>query len=69
MREGQLRSVRLERGLTQEALAHLAGVTLPTVARLEQGIHWQVRARTAEALAHVLGVRVDRFAHQEDPDG
>ncbi len=59
--DGQrLRSLRRERGLSQEALATLAGVSLTAVARLERQSRSNCRIRTLVRLAAALN---------EDPFG
>jgi transcriptional regulator with XRE-family HTH domain len=48
-----LRRLRLERGLTQEALAFHAGVTVSALARIERGLSnpaWTTLVRIANAL-------------------
>lgn len=53
--DGQLlREMRRQRGLSQERLADLAGVSLTTVARLERRPMQPCRMWTLYRLAHVL---------------
>jgi DNA-binding XRE family transcriptional regulator len=53
--DGQLlREMRRQRGLSQERLADLAGVSLTTVARLERRPMQPCRTWTLYRLAHVL---------------
>lgn len=54
-----LRQARRAAGLTQEALAHRAGITTNSVHRLEAGRHWGAQVATVQALADVLGVSPD----------
>lgn len=52
----QLRQARRQRGLTQARLAGLAGISLTTIARLEQGhSRASCRTRTLARLAAALG--------------
>jgi transcriptional regulator with XRE-family HTH domain len=51
----QLRALRRSRGLSQERLAGLAGVSPATVRRLEQLRHPSCRGRTLARLAAALG--------------
>lgn len=50
----QLRQLRRQRGLSQEALADQAGVSLTTVARLERQPHAPCRGWTLGRLARAL---------------
>ncbi len=59
---GQLRTLRLRGGLSQEALAERAGLSAATVAAIEQGRR-HPHPRTAAALAEALGLaRPDQAA-------
>ncbi|MBV9173844.1 MAG: helix-turn-helix domain-containing protein [Chloroflexi bacterium] len=58
----ELRRLRLRYGLTQELLAERAGVSVPTVAALEQGLRRRPYAHTAAALATALGLGPDERA-------
>jgi len=49
----QIRKARQEASLTQDALARLAGVSRPTVARVEAGM--DVSASSIEKMAAVFG--------------
>jgi transcriptional regulator with XRE-family HTH domain len=51
----RLREARRERGLSQEVLAGRAGISVTTVARLEQRQQASCRGRTLARLAAVLG--------------
>jgi DNA-binding XRE family transcriptional regulator len=51
-----VRQLRTERGMTMEALAHAAGLTLSTVARIEKGHIKEPSRGTVRALATALGV-------------
>lgn len=50
----QIRAARLERGWTQQEIADAAGVSRPTVARLEAGE--DVSTATLEKIAGALGM-------------
>jgi transcriptional regulator with XRE-family HTH domain len=52
-----VRALRLERGLTQEALAERAGVDYKHYQRFELGLAGNPELATLEALAAALGVR------------
>jgi transcriptional regulator with XRE-family HTH domain/tetratricopeptide (TPR) repeat protein len=58
-----LRGLRVRGGLSQEALAHAAGVSVRAVADLERGRSRGPQRRTVQALAHALGL--DRTAAAE----
>ena len=53
-----IRELRLKLGITQEGLAHLAGVTSHTVWRLERNPVFKPRLDTFRAIAKALGVDV-----------
>jgi anti-sigma regulatory factor (Ser/Thr protein kinase)/DNA-binding XRE family transcriptional regulator len=52
----QLRGLRRQRGMSQEALCSESGVSIDTIARLERGRRPVCRGRTAGRLARALGV-------------
>jgi transcriptional regulator with XRE-family HTH domain len=56
----RLRALRIDRGLTQEGLAHLAGLSVATMPRLE-GEKTPAHELTVRALAEVLGVERDEL--------
>ena len=58
---GRLRGLRLEAGLTQEALAERAGLGVRTVQALEAGESWPLRT-TLLRLAQTLGLTADAEA-------
>jgi transcriptional regulator with XRE-family HTH domain len=53
----KVKLLRKKRGMTQEALARAAGVSLPYIGRLETG-HYDPKLSTLRKLARALGVRV-----------
>ena len=55
-----LRAVRLERGLSQERLAELAGLHMTDIGRIERA-NRDPGVRTVAKLAHGLGVPVERL--------
>ncbi|KAB1646203.1 helix-turn-helix transcriptional regulator [Pseudoclavibacter sp. CFCC 14310] len=69
----QIREARDERGLTQTELAAQAGVSRPTVARVELGV--AISVATLSRLADVLGMEVSlvrakgRPARRNNPIG
>lgn len=52
----RIRQLRTARGMTQEALARAAGLTLSTVSRIEKGTIKEPSRGTVRALAAALGV-------------
>lgn len=56
MKQGRLRELRKERGLTLDALAELVGTSKQTVQRYETGIISNIPKERVEALAAALGV-------------
>jgi transcriptional regulator with XRE-family HTH domain len=58
----RLRRLREAAGLSQDALAHKAGLTTKTVYNLERRAGWGQRTwRTVVCLADALGVSLDEF--------
>lgn len=55
----RLRTLRLERGWSQEKLAEVSDLTRDTIARIERGCHHTPRLITIELLADALGVSPD----------
>lgn len=53
----QIRTARMEQGLTQTELAERAGVSRPTVARVEAGE--DVSTATLEKVAAALGLAIE----------
>ncbi len=64
MMEKQIQQLRKERGLSQEALADLAGLSIRTVQRLEAGVS-KPRAFTVKTLADALQVEVEELTEAE----
>ena len=60
----RLRSLRMEKGLSQPRLAEAAGVSVDTIYRIEKGKDQDPRLPTYAKLADALGVPVgDLFPH------
>lgn len=57
-----IRQLREERGMTQEALAHAAGVTVGHLSTIERG-HSNPTWATVKALANGLGTTMARLTH------
>lgn len=55
-----LKRMRIERGLTQEALAKSVGVSGPMISQVERGTQ-TLTLPLANELANVLGCRIDDF--------
>jgi transcriptional regulator with XRE-family HTH domain len=55
----RIRRLREAAGMTQQALAVAAGLSISAVTKLEQGQNEDPRVSTLLALAQALGVRVD----------
>jgi transcriptional regulator with XRE-family HTH domain len=53
-----LRAIRLKKGVSQEVLARLAGLTEPTVARIDANPNVKVSLKQGVALARALGVDI-----------
>ena len=56
-----IKQLRQERGLSQEDVAHAAGVATSTVSRIERG-HIEPRAAVLEKIANGLGVSLVELA-------
>lgn len=68
-----LLSARVERGLSQERLAHLAGISSYTYQKFEKGesrpgAPMNPRLTTLIALCQVLGLRVEEVLPAVEPD-
>jgi transcriptional regulator with XRE-family HTH domain len=62
----RLKKARHEAGLTQEALAHAAGLSLPTVQRSEAGRH-EPSLATVRALSGALDIDVSTLVDETEP--
>lgn len=62
VREGALRRLRMERWLTQEELAKLSGVSIPTLNRVERVPPDGMRKETLLKLAKALKVKPEAIA-------
>jgi transcriptional regulator with XRE-family HTH domain len=60
----RLRELREQAKLTQEGLAHRAGVSSAAIFRIEQGRPSDPKLSTLVALAQALGVTVGRLADE-----
>jgi transcriptional regulator with XRE-family HTH domain len=60
-----VRHFRVERGETQEALAHSAGITVGHLSKIERG-HANPTWETIQAIAAALEVSVPRLAEQAE---
>ena len=58
----RLRTLRLERGWSQEKLAKVSDLTRDTIVRIERGRHHTPRPVTIVLLADALGVNPDYIA-------
>lgn len=56
---GNIRRYRLKRKLSQEKLAHLAGLSLPTIVKIESGATQNPGLDTAQKIARALGISTD----------
>lgn len=63
-----IRRLRLERDLTQEGLAHGAGITVGHLSKIERG-HSNPTWETVVAVAEALGVPVEELAHLSSVSG
>lgn len=55
-----MRRIRIERGLTIEHLAHIAGVSKSTISKAERGLH-QLEPETLVSIAKALKVSPNRL--------
>jgi len=60
MELSQLRTIRQRRLLTQDELAHLAGLTTASISRIETGVT-KARISTVRRLATALNVEADEL--------
>jgi len=54
-----LKRYRGEKGISQEKLSKLAGITLRTITKIESGATSDPRIETVKKIANALGVSVD----------
>lgn len=62
----RVRELRIAASLTQEQLAHLSGVTVKTIGRIES-LHHAPQRGTASRIAEVLGVTVEELYFEPTP--
>jgi len=55
-----IREIRRSKGITQQALAYRAGVSLSNLERAERGSH-ETSRENLKKIARVLGVKVDEL--------
>ena len=67
--EQGLIALRHERGLSQRALADLAGVKQPVIARIESGKARNLELKTVVRVAAALGARVKILLEKSGPTG
>lgn len=63
-----IRELRIEQGITQEDLAHGAGITVGHLSKIERGLAnpgWS----TVEAIAGALGVKMAEIARRVEKHG
>jgi transcriptional regulator with XRE-family HTH domain len=65
----RVRQLREAAGMSQQALAVAAGLSMSVVAQLEQGQREDPRISTVAALARALGVTVDAILSGAGPAG
>jgi transcriptional regulator with XRE-family HTH domain len=58
----KIRELRIKKGLSQEKLAHLAGISYNTIVKIESGESKHPTFQTMAGIARVLGVSLDFFA-------
>lgn len=56
-----IKSLRTEKGWTQEELAEKSGVTYTTIIKLEQGVVDNPTLKTLESLAKVFQIDIDKL--------
>ncbi|MBP1911173.1 helix-turn-helix transcriptional regulator [Thermococcus stetteri] len=67
--KNRLRELREERGLTQEELARVLGVTRQTIIAIEKG-KYDPSLRLAFRIARFFGLKIeDVFIYEEDENG
>ena len=62
----RLKELRVDRGLTQEELSKLSGISYPTISRYENGIRDEPKLTILKTLANYFGVTIDYLAGDTD---
>jgi repressor LexA len=62
----RLKELRLEKGLTQEELSKLSGISFPTISRYENGIRNEPKRSILKTLANFFGVTMDYLSGDSD---
>jgi transcriptional regulator with XRE-family HTH domain len=63
----RLKELRNKAGMTQQALATVAGLSISAIIHIEAGRIPDPRLSTLQALARALGCKVDDLAPLDDP--
>ena len=58
----KIRELRIKKGLSQEKLARLAGISYNTIVKIESGESKRPTFQTMAGIANALGVSLDFFA-------
>jgi len=58
-----IKRFRKKKGISQDKLSKLAGVTYNTIIKIESGITTNPRVETLDAIAKALDVTVDNLLH------
>ncbi len=58
---GNVKRIRIKKGLSQDKLSKLAGVTLTTLVKIESGANDNPKIKTLKGIADALGVGVDEL--------
>ncbi len=56
-----VKRIRIKKGLSQDKLSKLAGVTLTTLVKIESGANDNPKIKTLKGIANALGVGVDEL--------
>lgn len=62
----RLKELRKERGLTQEELSKLSGVSFPTISRYENGLRDEPKLTILKTLANYFDVTIDYLVGDTD---
>lgn len=57
-----IKKYRAKRGISQDKLSKLAGITLHTITKIESGVTLDPRIETIKKIACALGVSIDDLA-------